>query len=249
MGQENEEKAELIATIKHDHVKMKQWYNNAPEAISTLHSRYGSSYPSFWKEVISWNGWRESRKLFLKSMELKEKKERERRQQLAANNNNNANNAGVNGASAGSNATADSANGGKSAPRRKRRSRWGNNTNTNTSSNTNESQPTKRRSRWGDSNNRGRDETPKPNTTNSISTTSTSSILDILPGLPTNLNSQQSVKLKELQSLLREANKRLENLEVEAARVDALPKGHVDRSPSPPPGEFLFLKLFFGNSF
>lgn len=206
MGQEDEEKAELIATIQYDHVKMKQWYNAAPEAKTALHSKYGSSYPSFWRDVVPWNGWKESRKLFLKSMELKEKKDRERM-----------NGGGSSGA-------------GEAAPK-KRKSRWGN-----SSKNTSDKSvdcdgdaPRKRKSRWGASNGRGRDETSKPLSTNSTS------VLDILPGLPTNLNPQQNQKLKELQKLLREANQKLKNLEIEAARVDALPKGHADRSPSPPP--------------
>jgi hypothetical protein len=223
MGQEDEEQAELIATIQHDHAKMKQWYNTAPESKSALHSKYGMSYPSFWREVVSWNGWKESRKLFLKSMELKEKKERERK-----NNGGNAGNAanGVSGTNTGT---------GSETGRRKRRSRWGNATNDTTNTNTNNDSPPKRKSRWGD---RGRSEAPKPLSTNSAS------VLDILPGLPTNLNSEQSQKLKGLQKLLREANQKLENLEVEAERVDALPNGHPDRSPSPPPGEFMFVYVF-----
>jgi splicing factor 1 len=234
MGQENEEQAELIATIQHDHSKMKQWYNTAPEAKSTLHTKYGATYPSFWRDVVPWNGWKESRKLFLKSMELKEKKERDRNNATAAS------------IGTGSSSTIASTapvsmtsgdNGGTTAEPapRKRRSRWGNSSANNTAGNTNMNtnnneiqQPTKRRSRWGG---RGRDETPRPLSTNSQST----SVLDILPGLPTNLNSQQSQKLKELQKILREANEKLENLDMKAAKVDALPNGHPDRSPSPPP--------------
>ncbi len=229
MGQENEEQAELIATIQHDHIKMKQWYNTAPEAKTALHAKYGSSYPSFWRDVVPWNGWKESRKLFLKSMELKEKKDRDRM---------NGGSAGSGEADSNGNSTTDAS---AAAAPRKRRSRWGNSSNNDSSSNINDSNgdaPRKRKSRWGASNDRGRDETPKPLSTNSTS------VLDILPGLPTNLNSEQNQKLKELQKLLREANQKLENLETEAARVDALPKGHPDRSPSPPPGKYsLFRKI------
>jgi len=38
-----------------------------------------------------------------------------------------------------------------------------------------------------------------------------------------------------MQAKLRAVNERLQNLETEAARVDALPRGHRERSPSPPP--------------
>ena len=243
-----EEQAELIATIQHDHIKMKEWYNSAPEAKSTLHSKYGTSYPPFWKDVIAWNGWKESRKLFLKSMELRQMQEKRRRmrEEAAAGvgvtaitaSESNLNRQGTeSNANANANANANE----KEAPKRKRRSRWGNSnaatssSEANTSTNSSSSPAQKRRSRWGDSgiSSRGRDATAKPYSTNSTT------VLDILPGLPTNLNVQQSQKLRELQSLLREANKKLENLEVEAARVDNLPIGHADRSPSPPPGEFL----------
>mmetsp|Transcript_3113 Transcript_3113/g.4530 ORF Transcript_3113/g.4530 Transcript_3113/m.4530 type:complete len:713 (-) Transcript_3113:2635-4773(-) len=217
MGQENEEQAELIATIQHDHIKMKQWYNTAPEAKTALHAKYGSSYPSFWRDVVPWDGWKESRKLFLKSMELKEKKDRERM-----------NDGGSTSSGTASNNDSSTDASAAAAPR-KRRSRWGNSSTTSNSNDSSGDKPRKRKSRWGASADRGRDETPKPLSTNSTS------VLDILPGLPTNLNSEQNQKLKELQKLLREANQKLENLEVEAARVDALPNDHPDRSPSPPP--------------
>jgi len=42
-------------------------------------------------------------------------------------------------------------------------------------------------------------------------------------------------ELGDLQKKLREANERLVDLEGKASKVDALPVGHVDRSPSPPP--------------
>ena len=227
MGQEREEEAELIATIQHDHVKMKQWYNESTEAKSTLHSKYGSTYPSFWRDVISWNGWKESRKLFLKAMESRENNATSNRTDFTGDD-----------ATCSTNDTANNNNAEDASGKRKRRSRWGNSNDnaTNDTSNSNDANtdlPPKRKSRWGD---RGRDETAKPNATNS---SSSSSVLDILPGLPTNLNAEQSGQLKELQSLLREANQRLENLEVQAARIDALPKGHPDRSPSPPPGKYI----------
>ena len=216
MGQENEEQAELIATIQHDHVQMKQWYNNSPEAQSTLHSKYGSTYPSFWRDVITWNGWKESRKLFLKALESKDGQ----RNGVATENS-------VNGTSS---AIADA---NENAGKRKRRSRWGTTSDVDTNNNGDNNTSIKRKSRWGD---RGRDGTSQPNATNAA--INTNSVLDILPGLPTNLTGEQNQKLKELQALLREANQKLENLEIEASRVDALPKGHPDRSPSPPPSKY-----------
>jgi hypothetical protein len=57
----------------------------------------------------------------------------------------------------------------------------------------------------------------------------------VLPGMPSHLDPQQQAELQRLQSRLREINDKMSGLEMEAARVDALPRGHRDRSPSPPP--------------
>jgi hypothetical protein len=57
-----------------------------------------------------------------------------------------------------------------------------------------------------------------------------------LPGMPTNLTPQQQQEMRTLQGRLRETNEKLDNLEREAIRVDSLPRGHRERSPSPPPG-------------
>ena len=57
--------------------------------------------------------------------------------------------------------------------------------------------------------------------------------------MPTNLPPQEQEKMKTLQARLRAINEKLQNLETEAARVDNLPRGHRDRSPSPPPGKSL----------
>ena len=58
-----------------------------------------------------------------------------------------------------------------------------------------------------------------------------------LPGMPTNLPPEKQDEFRRLQSKLRDVNDKLSNLDAEAARVDALPRGHRDRSPSPPPGK------------
>lgn len=112
--------------------------------------------------------------------------------------------------------------------------------------------PRKRKSRWGN----------KSETTNAANNNSGGSHFGAppekrpavgappplnIPGLggPTNhLTPQQQEELSRLQAQLRHVNERLDNLEREAARVDALPRGHRERSPSPPPGKLTF-SLFF----
>ena len=194
MGQENEQQAEMIATIQHEHGAMKAWYNNHSHARA-LHRDYGTTYPSFWRDVVTWKGWKDARKLYLKSIEGK------------------ASSGSTSGASGDINST--------SVPR-KRKSRWASAGGDGGSNAT--SDPPKRKSRWA----RGRDPTPAP-------APGTNSVLDLLPGLPNKLSATQSSELSGLQKTLRECNAKLANLESEAARIDALPIGHNDRSPSPPP--------------
>lgn len=108
--------------------------------------------------------------------------------------------------------------------------------------------PRKRKSRWG---------TKTDNNSNNNSTAATTTAQPpekrpavvppplSLPGLG-GLSSQQQLtprqqeELQRMQAQLRRVNERLDNLEREAARVDALPRGHRDRSPSPPPGKLGF---------
>lgn len=186
MGQNSEEAAELVATIRGEHVVMKNWYSGPSPEATALRQKNGP-YPSLWKEVLNWPGWKEARKGYLKftqSADSGSKKEKE-----------------------------------VSVPR-KRRSRWGN---------APENDNAKRRSRWG---NEGSAPAPAP-------------FLKPLPGLglpgmPTNLTPEKQADFTNCQTRLREVNLKLDNLEKEAARVDALPRGHRERSPSPPPGKFFY---------
>ena len=200
MGQDNEQRAELIATIQHDHVAMKTWYNTNADA-RLLHTNYSPTYPAFWRDVVNWDGWKDTRKLYLKSIEGK-----------------------IN-SNTGSNSATSSASMDSNAVPRKRKSRWAAADNTDGGSGPGPgpgADPPRHKSRWAS----GRDPTPVQ---------STNSVLDLLPGMHSNLSSSQSVELSNLQKTLRECNARVNNLESEAARIDALPIGHRERSPSPPP--------------
>lgn len=240
-GSSSEEAAELVATIRGEHVVMKTWFNgSSPDAVP-LREKYGP-YPGLWKEVLNWPGWKEARKAYLKSTQGGGNGPKE--DSNAAPSNTSVDNSSSNNNNTNTN--------GDSVPR-KRRSRWG--TADSGKSNGNDSDgnsANKRRSRWG------RDD-PSSSTPASVPTNSTPSASVPghygpaagappaaptlkplpglgLPGLPTNLTPQQQEEMKTLQGRLREINEKLDNLEREAARVDALPRGHRERSPSPPPG-------------
>lgn len=198
-GQNSEAAAELVATIRGEHVVMKNWYSGSSKEAAALRDKYGP-YPGLWKEVLNWPGWKEARKEYLKFTQIKD-----------SNGNGNNNN------------ESQSDN---SVPR-KRRSRWG-------SANDNDGdQASKRRSRWGSE---PAAAAPAP------AAPSQPAIKPLpglgLPGMPTNLSPQQHQEFTRCQDRLREINSKMQNLDREAARVDALPRGHRDRSPSPPPGTF-----------
>ncbi|KAL3936421.1 MAG: hypothetical protein SGBAC_008263 [Bacillariaceae sp.] len=190
-GQNSEEAAELVATIRGEHVVMKNWYSGSSKEAADLRGKYGP-YPGLWKEVLNWPGWKEARKAYLKHTQTKD----------SASNGNGNNNESQN-----------------TVPR-KRRSRWGN------ANDNGGDQASKRRSRWG----RDGPAPPPP------SRPAMKPLPGLgLPGMPTNLSPQQHAEFANCQTRLREINSRMQNLDREAARVDALPRGHRDRSPSPPP--------------
>lgn len=174
MGQDSEQAAEFVATVRGEHAAMKQWFNESA-AAAELRAKYGQ-YPGLWKEVLNWAGWKEARKEYLKQSQTKEE------QPLP----------------------------------RKRKSRWGSTDGAD-----------KRPSRWSSS---------TPGSANNGGGSSAALPLPNVPGLPANLPPHRQEEMRRLQSRLRQINDKLDNLEREAARVDALPRGHRDRSPSPPPG-------------
>lgn len=225
MGQEDEEAAELIATIRGEHVAMKTWYSGSSSAAEALRTKYGS-YPSLWKEVLNWPGWKEARKAYLQFTQIGETQ-----------------------------SSAPSDSGGV----RKRRSRWGTASDAaqdnagNGGGDTSESS-NKRRSRWGKeesdppgvptSHMMGNPVQPhqQPHWQQQQQLQHHSPPQQPLPGLvlagmPSHLSPQQQAELQRLQGRLREINEKMSNLDAEAARVDALPRGHRERSPSPPPSK------------
>jgi hypothetical protein len=197
MGQDGEEAAELVATIRGEHVVMKNWFMGPSPEAAALRDKYGP-YPGLWKEVLNWPGWKEARKAYLQHTQRKE-----------------------------------SSSSSSGVPR-KRRSRWGSasegSNNNNNDDDNHDDGANKRRSRWSS------DQQPPPRQMNAPAPVVAP--LPGLPGMPANLAPQDREKMASLQSRLRVINDKLNNLDAEAARVDALPRGHRDRSPSPPPGTY-----------
>ena len=74
-GQDAEEAAELMATMRADHVKMKAWYNHpdraSDAALSRLKERHGATFPAFWQDLVKWDGWKDVRREYLLFLENK----------------------------------------------------------------------------------------------------------------------------------------------------------------------------------
>mmetsp|Transcript_10666 Transcript_10666/g.23578 ORF Transcript_10666/g.23578 Transcript_10666/m.23578 type:complete len:720 (+) Transcript_10666:154-2313(+) len=195
-GQNSEEAAELMATMKTDHVKMKAWYNNSDnqQQLAALKPKYGESFPSFWQDLIKWDGWKDVRREYLLFTE--------------------------NGGS-GSNAQ---------QPTRKRRKRWA------TAAEGDDDRGRSRSSRWANTNAAPSAPTAPADPVLAALGLAGGSSMPPGGGLPgLSVPEKDRTQLASLQARLRLANARLTNLEVEAARIDALPHSHPDRSPSPPP--------------
>mmetsp|Transcript_24981 Transcript_24981/g.37748 ORF Transcript_24981/g.37748 Transcript_24981/m.37748 type:complete len:605 (+) Transcript_24981:79-1893(+) len=186
-----EEAAELIATIRGDHVTMKQWFMGDSAEAKALRETWGD-YPSLWKEVLNWKGWKEARKAYLTYQQT----------------------------SGTYNESSNRQSEGESVPR-KRKSRWGGTD----SSDAAPSARAPRRSRWSSS--------ASPNQPPPVAPPPPRPSLPGLPGMPSNLPPRQRQEMEGLQATLREVNERLQHVEQEAERVDALPVR--ERSPSPPP--------------
>jgi len=76
---DSESAAEFVATVRAEHVAMKEWYNNnSNSAAASLREKYGPKYPDLWKEVLNWPGWKETRRAYLQAQQ----------QQQSSNNNN-----------------------------------------------------------------------------------------------------------------------------------------------------------------
>lgn len=220
-GQSSEEAAELVATIRGEHVVMKNWFMGPTQEAKELRDKYGP-YPGLWKEVLNWPGWKEARKAYLKFTQ-----------------------------GGGNESMSKSPHDGDQAPR-KRRSRWGVANDDEDHHNEHEGDPPSqrpRRSRWGQESGppvpAPAPVVPPPQLpVPAIPSQSTTGALPVpivplpglgLPGMPQNLSPQQQDEFRRHQARLKEINSKLDNLDAEAARVDALPRGHRDRSPSPPP--------------
>eukprot|EP00584_Thalassiosira_punctigera_P007327 CAMPEP_0172539050 /NCGR_PEP_ID=MMETSP1067-20121228/10324_1 /TAXON_ID=265564 ORGANISM="Thalassiosira punctigera, Strain Tpunct2005C2" /NCGR_SAMPLE_ID=MMETSP1067 /ASSEMBLY_ACC=CAM_ASM_000444 /LENGTH=671 /DNA_ID=CAMNT_0013324673 /DNA_START=63 /DNA_END=2074 /DNA_ORIENTATION=- len=206
-GQDAEEAAELMATMRADHVKMKAWYNSpdrvGDENLARLKEKHGASFPAFWQDLVKWDGWKDVRREYLLFTENK-----------------NGNNDSGRGRS------------------RKKRSRWA------SAGDDGGGGGGGRRSRWARD---GGNDAAAPAAFAPPPVAPADPVMAAL-GLSAPLPSvgasgsigggvaeEHKEELASLQSRLRVANARLSNLEFEAARIDALPHGHPERSPSPPP--------------
>lgn len=231
-GQNAEEATELLATMRLEHPSMKSWYNNPNNhnGLSKFKIQYEEVFPTFWQDLIKWQGWKAVRREYLLFQEnggkfssmldtdtaavvKKEESEELTTQQM----------------------------------RGRRRKRWGD------AGDEEGNGVRARKSRWAESDPSATTyENSAPLTVAAAdpvmaalglsssslapNTAAVSTMGSIPPiGAGAGLDPRATVELTTLQSRLRLANARLSNLDIEATRIDALPRDHPDRSPSPPP--------------
>jgi hypothetical protein len=203
MGQDSEEAAEFVSTVRTEHVVMKTWYMGSSSQAQALQQKHGP-YPSLWKEVLNWPGWKESRGEYLRSTQTQGQ----------------------------SQTTPSSAGGNEAEVPRKRKSRWGKASSNDDNTNNDTTASSKRR--WGHADT-GQQHQPAPGVLPPPPGPPIPGM--VLPGMPANLPPHKQEEMLKMQARLREINDKMgPNLEPEAARIDALPRGHRERSPSPPPG-------------
>ena len=227
-GQDDEEAAERLAEIRANHAKMRAWYGGDSRAAAAARKELGEApYPAFWKDVVAWDGWKVARRAYLRYSEGGGREAEE--------------------ASGGAGGEAGAGGGAAEEGGRKRRSRWAKSADAPTEAelqgNGDDSgSPAKRRSRWARDQDRDQNRDQDQNQNQDAPSTGPSAESAVAAALGIGglaqqpaATAEQRAELAQVQARLRGINERLANLEVEAVRVDALPRGHRDRSPSPPP--------------
>jgi len=236
-GQNAEEATELLATMRLEHPSMKSWYNNPINhtGLSKFKDKY-ETFPTFWQDLIKWQGWKVVRREYLLYQE----------------------NGGKFTSTMLDTATATAPVVNKEEEpseevqiqqtRGRRRKRWGD------AGDDEGNGERARKSRWADSDPKSSGgDTLITNAAASAdpvmaalglssssahpTTTAAAAAVSTIPpiGAGAGLDPRATAELTTLQTRLRLANARLSNLDIEAARIDALPRDHPDRSPSPPP--------------
>lgn len=203
-SQDSEEAAEFVATVRTEHSNMKAWFQTSSnDAVMALRTKYGD-YPALWKEVLNWDGWKETRKEYMKEQQLRERDDATAKQQQQQQYE-------------------------QEPLPRKRKSRWGKADDATSTADSAADDASRRSSRWGSA------DTAAPQHHQAPPPPSFAPVL--LPGLHA-LPADKTNELEQLRGRLREANRIIENVDELAAKVDDLPRGHRDRSPSPPPGTY-----------
>ena len=250
-----ESAAEFVATVRKEHDVMMEWYNRNDTAslpeLQQLRQQHGSKYPESWKKVLNWNGWKDTRKVYLEHVQ--------QHKSSTSSANNKITTAQTTTTTSSIDDTAPPpqlTNDGSALSVAA--------TATNEESTTNDlSSKPKRKSRWGNVST-----TSTNGTATAISTNgTTSSLLSTADNAGGNMdtssgskrgrwgtttapevvtttnhmnhinidNNNPSSELEQLRMQLRSLNYKIDHVLEEANRIDALPHNHRERSVSPPP--------------
>ncbi|GMI27694.1 hypothetical protein TeGR_g9855 [Tetraparma gracilis] len=206
--------AEERALHKSLHPLLKLWYNSSHNAgLAPLRERHGA-FPAMWQEIGGWGGWKDVYRLYLVSTE----------KQGGGNPNNgtggNPNNSGGGNPNNGGGGNPNNGGGGNpNNPNNKRPA----------DAAAGEERGRARKSRWGSA----PAAAPAGGGRSGSRWGAAPASLTLSNGVT--LQGEQVAKYTEFNEGLKKVQTKILTVGVDAARASALPKGHQDRSPSPPP--------------
>lgn len=246
-----ESAAEFVATVRKNHDVMMEWYNNnTSHELQPLREKYGPKYPESWKQVLNWNGWKDTRKAYVQYLQQHESSTTTASSssiEIAPGQTNETSSAVTNPTTDNNYITPTNTTG---------------TTTTNEESKNDTSAKPKRKSRWGSvsttataaTTNTSNDSTTTDGT---LTTTNDGNTIDTsngskrgrwgttaLSATETTTNTTSSSELEQLRSQLRSLNYKIDHVVEEANRIDALPHNHRERSVSPPPS-YVYIETFY----
>ena len=241
-----ESAAEFVATVRKDHDAMKAWYEQQdPDAVVSpelqrLREQYGPNYPESWKNVLNWNGWKDTRKVYL----LHSVQQPPDVSSTSHNNKSSTTAATTTVVVAPSVIEPPTTEGNQTLVSTDTATT---NTNTEESKNDATTKP-KRKSRWGSVSTTTTTTSTNATTTNGT-TTSTTTNGESSHFLDHHSNNSKrgrwgTTELEQLRMQLRALNHKIDHVVEEANRIDALPHHHRERSVSPPPS-YVYIYTYF----
>jgi hypothetical protein len=251
-----ESAAEFVATVRKDHNVMMDWYNNNNNnklELQQLHEKYGPRYPESWKHVLNWNGWKDTRKVYLQHLQQQKPESSttttttslvnatpESTNEVHTSGTNPNNESIIPSSSTAAITTATEKEESKNdtttttTTKPKRKSRWGSVATTTPTGDTTTATTASINNTNGSTTN-GTSVTSIITNPNDTANSTKRGRWGMTTTEPTNMTTTSLSELEQLRMQLRTLNYKIDHVVEEANRIDALPHDHRERSVSPPP--------------